>query len=662
MYDHTSRLILSLRLTALLLLILHPVSAEEIPTPVIEEGTTAVGQLTVSPTWGTAAQYGTWIVTYAVGSGGIEQGGGVRVQLPDAWHAGPRNSANRLQTSDPRRDHYVRAVSSNPNTVIKTIVESEREGLLIKHAKLSLDGRRHRYTFVVRAIVSKGKLDPDDTISVIYGDRTGGSPGIRASAVSPKHLPLLAALDVEGNSRFTRLEHQATIESRPGSAVEMLFHLPSQGVAGKPLRGIIALVDAEGNPIDHSTFIGLYAETGNAEFPSTVTVPPGKGHVRFEIIPKTTGVIRLRARTKVYELETVSNPARIVSKPLQENIYWGDLHSHTHFSWDGVGHDQYDYARYTSGLDFYAMTDHATDDLEKVYSSEYIKLPDQYNDPPNFVALHAYEISFGKPWGHHNIFFRSQPGPMVLPAKTSLPKIWETLSKGQALTIPHHTGKFPQGVDFSVENPDFRRNFEIYSAHGLSEVYNPLHPLAFEHSLFTSDAKSLKTPTHAQDVWRQGLQLSAIGSSDDHRAHPGQPHYGLAAVRAPRLTRDAIFQGLYKRHTYAVTGAKIILDFTLNGQPMGETVSLESNPLLEIEAVGTDAIEWVELLRILPNEATFGILHTWRPASREFKGRYTDKDYQPGAIYYVRLKQKYKIRNRIVMAWSSPIWTQVENR
>ena len=61
--------------------------------------------VTVSPALGVAGHYGTWTVTYTVGPGGIEPGGAIRVQLPDTWHAGERNSANRLQAADPTDDH-----------------------------------------------------------------------------------------------------------------------------------------------------------------------------------------------------------------------------------------------------------------------------------------------------------------------------------------------------------------------------------------------------------------------------------------------------------------------------------------------------------------------------------------------------------------------------
>ncbi|MEW6305348.1 MAG: DUF3604 domain-containing protein, partial [Verrucomicrobiota bacterium] len=364
------------------------------------------------------------------------------------------------------------------------------------------------------------------------------------------------------------------------------------------------------------------------------------------------------------QLEAVSNPVDVRSVPAERSLFWGDLHSHTRYSHDGVGDNSFFYARHISGLDFYAAADHSIAPngdllrgLSEAYWEEYVARTEKYDDPPRFVTIHAYEASFGRPYGHHNVYFRDQPGPLIAPSKVTLEELWKLLKAGDAVTIPHHTGKFPGGVDFNVHDPVFRRNFEIYSGHGLSEYYNPAHPLSFEHSKFTSDAMSLRSPTFAQDTWKQGLVLSTIASSDDHRSQPGQPHYGLAAIRAPKLTRDDIFQALHDRHTYGTSGAKIILEFDVNGTPMGQTVALEKPPKIHVRACGTDTIEWIELLRWYPGREKFEVVKTWWPNMLDFEDEYRDDSFQKGAIYYVRLQQQKKVRGLAAMAWSSPVWT-----
>jgi hypothetical protein len=289
--------------------------------------------------------------------------------------------------------------------------------------------------------------------------------------------------------------------------------------------------------------------------------------------------------------------------------------------------------------------------------AEYTALTDKHYEPGRFVTLHAYECSFEGPYGHHNVYFRSKPGPL-LSADVSLSDLWKALTSGQAFTIPHHTGKMPFPVFWYPTNNELERNIEIYSAHGSSEAYDPSHPLSFEHSTFTDPSRSIKAPQYVQDAWAQGLRLSTIASSDDHRAHPGQPQYGLAAVAATGLTREEIFDSLHQRCTYGTTGAKILLDFTIDGQPMGQQVAVNGPPSLSIEAHGTDTIESVEILRYAKSDGAFEVIHALHPDAPDFSWTKADETFKEDSIYYVRLRQARLIRDRIAMAWSSPIWVK----
>ena len=654
-----------MRLPALLLYVVSvgQTQSGSPPPPVLLPETTSEGTLRVSPDRGVAGEFSTWTVTYTVGGDGIATGGGVRVQLPDSWHAGPRNSANRLQASDPGDDHHVSSRCSRKGVRLRTLVESETKKLLVKHAKLSVDGRKERYVFVVRVIVEEGRLERNDEIAVTYGDRSGGSRGYRAAAISTTPEPVLVALDADGSGRFRlHTSRSATLVSLPGRAVEMLFHLPTCAAVSSPVLATISIIDGEDNPATHPLNVLVRTVEGEALVSPTVMVE--SGYVRFPVVTRSPGVVRLEAVAPGVGLSARSNPLEVLGKEPRLKIYWGDLHSHTHFSWDGVGRDNFRYARYISALDFYAMTDHSVAPLEDITRGlsrrnwvEYTKLTENHHAPGEFVTLHAYECSFGKPYGHHNVFFRGRPGPLFYPTKSTLPEVWSLLKGGEALTIPHHTGKFPAGIEFEIHHPLFRRNFEIYSAHGLSESYDPAHPLAFEQSKFTADSRSLKHPSFAQDAWERGLRLSTIASSDDHHAHPGQTRYGLVAVRAPELTRDAIFQALFDRRTYATTGARITLDFHVNRRSMGSTVATTGAPEIRLRAIGTDVIEWAEVLRYQPPKAGFRVVRRWEPRAAELRETFRDEDGRPGAIYYARLRQRGTHRGRVVMAWSSPVWT-----
>jgi hypothetical protein len=216
----------------------------------------------------------------------------------------------------------------------------------------------------------------------------------------------------------------------------------------------------------------------------------------------------------------------------------------------------------------------------------------------------------------------------------------------------------PYPIYWFPHNDEIDRTIEIYSAHGLSEAYDPQGPLSFERSEFTDASKSVHGSQYVQDAWTQGLKLSTIASTDDHRAQPAQPHYGRAAVSPTGLTREKIFNGLYHRRTYGTTGVKILLDFSINGEAMGGMVKIPSSPHLEIEVHGTDTIEFIEVLRYSKSDGGFVVIYKLFPEGADFTWNQIDLSFKEDSIYYVRLRQARMVRTRVAMAWSSPIWVK----
>jgi len=627
-----------------------------------------LGSAAVHPGVGVAGNYGTWSVTYEVGEEGLKQGGAIRVQLPDAWHAGDRNSANPLQATRPSADHYVSASTSRNDVVVETLVEGESHQPLIKSDRRGLDHRDERYVYVVRVVVKEGSLREGDQVEVIYGDTSGGSRGMLASDIITDPEPILIAVDAGGNEEFTLLPDPPTIRARSGPPAQLFIVAPSIVARNQTANLKIALVDDNENPID--AFQGdlrFDVVQGAADLENSQQLDLNQGWTAVPFTPEKTGILRIEAAALNGLFPAKVNPIKVVESPPAQQIYWGELHSHSKYSWDGVGSNNFEYARHVSMLDFYAMTDHSipprdgyTRGLYKQVWEEYTALTDQYHDPGEFVTIHAYEASFGDPYGHHNVFFRGTPGALLAPANVTLPELWGALTEGEALTIPHHTGKMPRPVLWDPHNPEFRRNIEIYSAHGLSEAYNPEHPLAFERSKFTSPSSSTESPSYAQDAWKQGLRLSTVAASDDHRAQPGKPGWGITAVTASGLTRAEIFDALYQRRTYGTTGSRILLDFTVNDAFMGTHITTDQQPRLYIEAHGTRNIEWIEVLRYSNAAGDFQVLFRIQPDSPDVIWNQVDKTYREDSIYYVRLKEQGEMRNRIIMAWSSPIWVSKE--
>ena len=102
--------------------------------------------------------------------------------------------------------------------------------------------------------------------------------------------------------------------------------------------------------------------------------------------------------------------------------------------------------------------------------------------------------------------------------------------------------------------------------HGCSEGSENTRP--FLHVMGASDYNS----TMSYGLSQKHL-FGVVGSTDHHSGHPGSYGHGRTAVWADRKTREAIWQALCQRRTYALTGDRISLQNSLNDQIMREVLS-----------------------------------------------------------------------------------------
>jgi hypothetical protein len=348
-------------------------------------------------------------------------------------------------------------------------------------------------------------------------------------------------------------------------------------------------------------------------------------------------------------------------------------------------------------LDFYALTEHgsygakANSGLTTAEWEHVKREVVRHHRPGEFVTIPAVEFSAPPPSGHHNIYFNAPDAivpqlPLLREEKyMQTQRVWaekeRLLPAGvEMVTIPHHTGIIwgpapgggilHAGVSFGPGYSDeqLRPLIELYSQHGLSEAFAPGHPLSYK-SLHPGDRRDLLDgPHYAQDAWALGEHLGVIASSDDHTSRPGRDNVGMAAVYATELTREAIFEALKNRRTYAVTGRRLLLHFDVNGSLMGSRLMLQSRqyPRLSVKVVGTQDLDFVEVLRW---EERNGVYTNGHPAftallkthgtGRHFHRQFVDSTFSGSSLYYVRVKQmRTGTSGPEAWAWSSPIWVQ----
>ena len=370
-------------------------------------------------------------------------------------------------------------------------------------------------------------------------------------------------------------------------------------------------------------------------------------------------------------------------------IYWGDIHSHTRVSKDGIGGGEYTYARDAAGLDFYASTEHAGDDayVERSAAGDSISRAEweanvenvaRFYEPGRFVTLLGYECSL--PGGHHNVYYRGLEGvPWPEHTLRSVERLWEKLASGEAITVPHHLGvqwggnsapltgpglqevltgtQFIGGprLDWSQpHHPALRPVLEIYSAHGQSEVFDRGDALAYERVRYTA-GRSGEGAHYARDAWAAGHAMGVVAASDNHNSHPGLSYQGLTAVRAPELTRDAVFNALRTRNTYGTTGQRILMEFEVAGVRMGKEGKASGAVEGSVVVAAPGEIRYAEVLSLRRGE------DQWERAARwEQPGRLIDQTFKVGiegpTMLYLRTELVETIRGRVGRGWSSPVW------
>lgn len=305
----------------------------------------------------------------------------------------------------------------------------------------------------------------------------------------------------------------------------------------------------------------------------------------------------------------VSNRLRKDYKNLQ--VYYGDIHNHCGLSY---GHGSFKEAVQNAKLqlDFASVTLHAVwpdmpvNDEKLDYLVEYhragfakaaknwaayLQAVEEENQPGHFLLFPSYEWHSNF-YGDHCIYYRRGTGQPILEAP-DLTGIRAQLGQldTDAFLIPHHIGykQGYRGINWNEFSEQYSPVVEIFSFHGSSEASDGPYP--YLHSMGPRHGSST-----AQYGWEQGHIFGVIGSTDHHNAFPGSYGSGCMGVWADALTRSSIWEAIQKRRTYALTGDRIQLEFSLNGHLMGDICPPMREREVDVKIVAGTTIDYIELL------------------------------------------------------------------
>jgi len=349
-------------------------------------------------------------------------------------------------------------------------------------------------------------------------------------------------------------------------------------------------------------------------------------------------------------------------------LYWGDVHTHTSLS-DGTGtpEELLTYARDVAHLDFVIITDHdfGNGPPWRMSQEAWNQIQDkvgEYAVEGKFVAIAGYEwTSQAKYW--------TEVGP-------NQPSEW--LFPGPPKFYNHKNVYFPARVEqiFSAKDPAYhtpdllaeavrKRGGLIQNNHpfvfGDNETkdqweYAPHHNTIIVNTEMGPDMSRYKGKTY-QLNWEQSLRESLnkgrktgfVGGSDTHEGKPA----ARTAVLAEALTREAIFEALRSRRDYAVSRARIVLDFQINGHRMGEEIVTRETPQITVSVTGTAPIAELVIIR------DGSVLHRVTPNVPQIKFAWRDDSFRQSSYYYLRVIQNDADEDgNPSHAWSSPIWVK----
>jgi hypothetical protein len=294
--------------------------------------------------------------------------------------------------------------------------------------------------------------------------------------------------------------------------------------------------------------------------------------------------------------------------------YYGDIHNHCGISY-GLGSLEDALANARQRLDFVSITGHAhwpdmPEPSERVqhiidfHEEGFARLKEGWasmmdtlresNKEGKFIVYPAFEVHFCAT-GDRNILYKDLAGDILYPK--DLDDLNNKLNKLRnqgidTLAQPHHVGykTGTRGIDWGTFEPEFAPVAEMLSMHGCSESSE--NPLPFLHVMGPSDWEST-----IQYGLAQGKIFGFTGGTDHHSGHPGSYGHGLTGVWAEGLSREAIWEAMYQRRTWAMTGDRIDLRFAINEAPMGSVIEPGSKNSIAVDVAAGAAIDYVDIIK-----------------------------------------------------------------
>ena len=562
-----------------------------------------------------AGSFQSFTLVYTAGYFGIDDTGSIKIVQRFAGDMG------KPQWSDSKAANY-------------TTVEASNGAVLDVRYDPKMNIRPWDKTLFIR--VMRGFLNEGDTITVRFGDRRQGSPGMRMQTFVESTFEFRVLVDAFATYNYVELPIQPTFPVVAGPAVTWKALLPTLRRTGETFRLGFKGEDKWGNPSDQveGTF-SLRANLPVRGLPERFSMGRGEAAKSIEgLSMEKPGDLLIDVLDSAGRVLCRSNPLRIAADaPLRS--YWCDLHGQSE---ETIGtnsaRELIEFARDRAFLD--GMSHQGNDfQITTPFWNELNKLTRAYNEDGCFIVFPGYEWSGNTGLGgDRNVMFMHE-GRQIHRSSHALvddladvssdsnraEQLFQALKDEDCVVFAHIGGRY---ADIKMaHDARIERSVEVHSDWGTFEWL-------------------------VQDALEQGYRIGILANSDGHKgrhgaSHPGASLFGayggLSCLLATDLTRAGLFDALRRRHHYATTGCRMVLDVRAafdseamlyaddpnlgaaqhtRGREamMGDIVqSPDAAVEFTIEAQASAPIERVEIRNGLE------VLETWRPNDEAALGR-----------------------------------------
>lgn len=479
-------------------------------------------------------------LVYTAGTFGVDDTGSIKIGFRFATDFGP------VQFTDPKAPGYTTVEASNGATL---------------EAKWEFKRNIRPWSRSLYIGVVKDFLAPGDTITIRFGDRRQGSPGIRLQTYCEGEFEFRVLADPIATYDYVAIPQSPQIAIVPGPGVRWRAVLPTMVRAGEPFRLSIKADDKWGNPSDQmDRTLRLVADGGAiGGLPETLRFTPGAFAAMAEgLRVSDAGNVAIRVLDEKGEELVRSNPLRVVAKDATLVHFWGDTHGQSN---ETLGtNDARQYFEFGRDKAFLDVMGHQGNDFQitGAFWRELNELSREFDKPGSFVCIPGYEWSANTAvGGDRNVHYRHEGETIHRSSHAQIADATDIVDeKSDAHTAQELFQKL-KGKDCVVMAHVGGRYADVKFAH------DPMETAVEVHSAWGTFEWIVR------DAFEKNYRVGIVGNSDGHKGRPGAcypgasffgSYGGLTCFLAERLDRDAIFESMRRRRHYATTGNRGLVD------------------------------------------------------------------------------------------------------